>query len=339
MTQQDVPKTNGKLSVIASMAEKFGMEAPAFEATLRATIFPPKGTREEFAAFLLVCSNYSLNPLTKEIYAFPKQGGGIVPVVSIDGWMNMINSHAAFDGMEFSEQHEQGELVSTTCIIYRKDRAYPTSVTEYLVECRRPTDPWKMKHRMLRHKAVIQCSRYAFGFAGIYDEDEGMKIAMSEASKQTRSLPLPRITSNRTATVGSGGASQAGWVAPSSWRPPEMKELTADEDAVHAHDPNTGEIIKGEEIWDEISNEEGDDVKDAPKAGATETLVKEGRRVAKDGGSEILKEWLDRLNAPDFNRISGYVDDLIDEARKADIHAPADPPKIKLSEAAKKTLK
>ncbi|MBX5154601.1 hypothetical protein HJB78_27190 [Rhizobium lentis] len=34
-----------------------------------------------------------------------------------------------------------------------------------------------MKHRMLRHKAMIQASRYAFGFSGIYDEDEGSKIA------------------------------------------------------------------------------------------------------------------------------------------------------------------
>lgn len=30
---------------------------------------------------------------------------------------------------------------------------------------------------MLRHKAMIQAARYAFGFSGIYDEDEGSKIA------------------------------------------------------------------------------------------------------------------------------------------------------------------
>ena len=50
-------------------------------------------------------------------------------------------------------------------------------MTEYYSECVRSTDPWKMKHRMLRHKALIQAARYAFGFSGIYDEDEGAKIA------------------------------------------------------------------------------------------------------------------------------------------------------------------
>lgn len=29
---------------------------------------------------------------------------------------------------------------------------------------------------MLRHKALIQCARVAFGFSGIYDEDEARRI-------------------------------------------------------------------------------------------------------------------------------------------------------------------
>ena len=50
-------------------------------------------------------------------------------------------------------------------------------MTEYLKECIRDTEPWRMKNRMLRHKALIQCARYAFGFSGIYDEEEGQVIA------------------------------------------------------------------------------------------------------------------------------------------------------------------
>ncbi len=91
-----------------------------------------------------------------------------------------MNSHPQMDGMEFEENiNEAGELVSIKCTIYRKDRKHPIAVTEYLTECVRATDPWKMKHRMLRHKAAIQCARYAFGFAGIYDEDEGAIIAQA----------------------------------------------------------------------------------------------------------------------------------------------------------------
>ncbi|WP_199086109.1 RecT family recombinase [Bosea sp. ASV33] len=154
------------------------MEAAAFEATLRGTVFPASGTREEFAAFVLVAKEYRLNPLLREIYAFPKKGGGIVPIVGIDGWLNLINGHAQFDGMEF-DQHddEKGALVAVTCRIYRKDRSHPTVVTEYLDECIRGTEPWKMKRRMLRHKAAMQGARYAFGFSGIYDEDEAADIA------------------------------------------------------------------------------------------------------------------------------------------------------------------
>jgi phage recombination protein Bet len=169
-------------SVLVDMSTRFGMEPAAFEATVRATCMKPDKngkvpTREEFAAFLLVAKEYKLNPLTKEIYAFPAKGGGIVPIVSLDGWANLINSHPAMDGLTFELQHgEDGVLISCTCRIYRKDRSHPIEVTEYLSECFRDTEPWRMRHRMLRHKSLIQCARYAFGFSGIYDEDEGERI-------------------------------------------------------------------------------------------------------------------------------------------------------------------
>ncbi|MCL6229905.1 recombinase RecT [Bartonella bilalgolemii] len=37
---------------------------------------------------------------------------------------------------------------------------------------------------MLRHKAVIQCARYAFGFSGIYDEDEAERINQGASSQR-----------------------------------------------------------------------------------------------------------------------------------------------------------
>ena len=178
-------------SITMDMADRYGMDHVAFERTLRATVFPANAPPEEFAAFLLVAKEYRLNPVTKEIYAFPKRGGGIVPVVSIDGWMNLINSNPQFDGMEFEDIHEDGKLHAIKCTIYRKDRSHPVSVTEYLDECYRPTDPWKMKHRMLRHKAAIQCARYAFSLSGIYDEDEGEKIAQSAPLRLTPPVPPP----------------------------------------------------------------------------------------------------------------------------------------------------
>lgn len=171
-------------SVIGSMAERFGMDRRAFEQTLMATVMPADRNgnhpaQEQVAAFLLVAKKYSLNPFTKEIYAFPGKGGGIQPIVSIDGWMKIINDHPDFDGMDFEDHAgEGGKLVSITCRMHRKTRAHPVEVTEYMSECVRATEPWqKWPARMLRHKAAIQAARYAFGFSGIMDPDEAERMA------------------------------------------------------------------------------------------------------------------------------------------------------------------
>jgi phage recombination protein Bet len=148
---------------------------------------------------LIVSNQYKLNPWTKEIYAFPDKKNGIIPVVSVDGWARIINSHDSFDGMEFRFSENMVSMPGalspapewTECLIYRKDRAHPTVIREYLDEVYRapfkPKDggyvvngPWQTHpKRFLRHKTMIQCSRMAFGFGGIYDADEADRIIES----------------------------------------------------------------------------------------------------------------------------------------------------------------
>lgn len=162
-------------SIINDMAQRFGMDKRAFELTIKQTCMPSKVevSNEQFVAFLLVAKQYNLNPITKEIFAFPARGGGIQPVVSVDGWCNIINSHPQLDGFEFEDKIQDGKIVSITCRMYRKDRAKPVETTEYMIECDRPTDTWKKwPARMLRHKSLIQAARYSFGFSGIVDQDE-----------------------------------------------------------------------------------------------------------------------------------------------------------------------
>lgn len=190
--------------VIAGLATHYGMNKEAFVQTMRATIMPNGGgnvSNEQIAAFCLVAKEHKLNPFTKEIFAFPGRNGGIQPVVSVDGWMKLINSHPQFDGMAFLDQvSADGQLVSVTCKMYRKDRAHPVEVTEYMAECRRNTDTWKQwPARMLRHKAAIQASRYAFGFAGIMEPDEAER--MHDASEQVAAevVPEARIPDERKA--------------------------------------------------------------------------------------------------------------------------------------------
>lgn len=184
-----LPTVTTKPSLVARFAQRFGVDPQKMLTTLKATAFKQpvdkqtgeiiEVTNEEMMALLVVADQYGLNPFTKEIYAFrDRKRGGIVPIVGVDGWARIINEHPQFDGMEFSFTVDTDrKLESCECTIYRKDRAHPLKVREFLRECRRDTDAWNgMPSRMMRHRAMIQCARVAFGFVGIYDEEEGRTI-------------------------------------------------------------------------------------------------------------------------------------------------------------------
>ena len=168
--------------LIQRMAERYGVDEQKLFHTLKSTAFRVQDgapTNEQMMALMVVSDQYKLNPFLKEIYAFPSQTG-IVPVVGVDGWARIINEHPQFDGMDFEQDGE-----SCTCRMYRKDRGHPVSVTEYMSECSRNTQPWKSHpRRMLRHKAMIQCARMAFSFAGIYDPDEAERISEAQQARQ-----------------------------------------------------------------------------------------------------------------------------------------------------------
>lgn len=165
-----------KPNVLVTMADAYGLAPEDFKRTIMATVMPGNVRDEHFMAFLMVANEYNLNPLTREIYAFPSKGG-VQAIVSVDGWCKLMNSHPQFDGLEFNDIREDGKLVAVECRIYRKDRSHSTSATEYLEECKQATQPWtKWPARMLRHKAMIQAARYSFGFAGIIDPDEADRM-------------------------------------------------------------------------------------------------------------------------------------------------------------------
>lgn len=188
--------------LVTQMASTQGMEAKAYETTVRETCGCSGATNEQFWAFLLVAREYGLNPLVKEIYAFPSKAGGVTPIVSIDGWLRMANDHEAFDGLTFEDKLDaNGNLVAITARVHRKDRAHPSEVTEYLAECKRNTDPWKQwPARMLRHKAAIQAIRYGLGFSGIADPDEGERM-LPPSPQQTVKVSQPKLQKPQAAVA------------------------------------------------------------------------------------------------------------------------------------------
>ena len=176
-------------SLLVKLAQKFNVEPNKMLATLKATAFKGDVSNEQMIALLIVADQYRLNPWTREIYAFPDRQNGIVPAVGVDGWSRIINEHPQFDGMSFRQEDD-----SCTCTIYRKDRGHPVEVTEYMAECRRDTPPWRTHpRRMLRHKSMIQCARLAFGFVGVYDQDEAERMVERDVTPES-DIHVPKVS-------------------------------------------------------------------------------------------------------------------------------------------------
>mgnify|MGYP003149856584 CR=1 FL=1 len=167
-------------SITDRVATRYGMTATALQQTLTKTIFPKSSaTNEQVAALLIVADQYDLNPFTKEIYAFP-QGGGIVPIVGVDGWYKLLHRDKELSGVQvtFAYVGETDKLYSSTARIHKKGWEHPVEVTELMKECERNTPAWKNQpHRMLRHRALAQCIRIACGLSGIYMEEEAVNWA------------------------------------------------------------------------------------------------------------------------------------------------------------------
>jgi phage recombination protein Bet len=208
-TQVATLPTQQQPSLIQKFAGRYSVEPTKLLAALKATAFHQPNaevTNEQMISLLVVADQYKLNPFTRELFAFPDRNkGGIVPIVSVDGWSRIINEHPGFAGIEFEYGPEaegakfKGASAWIDCIIHRSDRMTPTRVRERMVECYRDTGPWNSHPgRMLRHKAMIQAARVAFGFAGIYDEDEGKRIIEGEAVRDEPSTAIASINATVT---------------------------------------------------------------------------------------------------------------------------------------------
>jgi len=161
-------------SLAVALAEKYEMKTEAFLETVKKTVMPSQNvSNEHLAAFLMVAKEHDLNPMTEQIHAFPSKGG-VKAMIGVDGYIALANRHPQMDGMQtILNRDTDGKVYSATCTIHRKDREHPTVIEEDLAECRRDTIPWKQHpNRMLRHKAIMQCVRVAFGGANLTDEDE-----------------------------------------------------------------------------------------------------------------------------------------------------------------------
>lgn len=233
-----------RVSLVARIADRFGVDPAKMIQALKATAFRTEKpvTDEQLMSLLIVADQYKLNPFTKELFAYADKGG-IVPVVSVDGWARIINEHPALDGLDFEYHGPDDMPAAITCVIWRKDRTKPMRITEYMVECKRGSAPWSSHpRRMLRHKSLIQCARLAFGFAGIYDEDEARRIVGTpEREREPQAIP-----SRVVAALGSRPAA-APIVVPAAASPeyamPPAVALPATDASPMAESPYAGKTL------------------------------------------------------------------------------------------------
>lgn len=241
-------------NALEAMAHRLEVSPEELKATLVKTVFKDCRSESEFLALIVVSNEYGLNPLTKEIYAFPAKGGGVVPMVSVDGWNRIMNDHPSFDGIEFDyHMDDKGNVDAIESVIYRKDRSRPTKTMEFMVECKRETDPWKKSpRRMLRHRALMQGARIAFGFGGI--AVEGDEDAIDGGVIQSTSLPnnktLGEELDDEIPAFDKGG---------------EEEVVNPETGEILPTDPVTGMTEVSEDVARELDRQSGDQAEDEPE--------------------------------------------------------------------------
>ena len=196
--------------LVARFAERYGFREDELLNTLAQTAFRQQNdsvpTREQLLSLLSVADSYGLNPFIRQVWALSDRKGGVLPVISVDGWVSIMNSYPQSDGMEFSYPDE---LITfdedmkachpwMECVIHRKDREHAIRVREYLDELYRPAvikngkkypGPWQTcPKRMLRHKSQIQAIRIAYGLSGLFESDEVERLLETQMGETVPDL-------------------------------------------------------------------------------------------------------------------------------------------------------
>lgn len=218
-------------SLLADFAKANGLDATTMGTTLVHTIFPSgkKPTMSQVYALLLVAKKYSLDPWTKQIYAFPDKGGGIIPIISVDGWFHMMNENPSADGCQTEYvTDDKGRVIGCKATLWRKDRTHPITVTEFIDECSTGSGPWnKSPKRMIRHRAICQGIRVAFGISGVYTPDEAEEIRDAQYTVHTSAS---EASGSSVAAINEAIAQRAGSADKSQQEATQEPTIEVDED-------------------------------------------------------------------------------------------------------------
>jgi phage recombination protein Bet len=190
-------KVHETKTLTAHFADAYGIPQNQVADVVKATCFKgqaaQRATNAQMMMFLSVAKMYGLNPFMREIFAFPDKNNGITPIVGVDGFIALAMKNTRYIGHDYvyaeklvsmpGTKDGQGKQIPEwiECHVLVRSSEGPRTVKarEYFDECYNPSaGPWNSHpRRQLRHKATIQALRLAIGLHGIYDEDEGERIA------------------------------------------------------------------------------------------------------------------------------------------------------------------
>lgn len=302
------------MTALESLAARLDVSPKALQNTLVNTVF--KGCSEaEFIALVIVANTYNLNPLLREIYAFPKKGGGIQAIVGYDGWIRIANSHPQYDGFEtIHVEDKDGNIRAAEGILYRKDRARPTKKLIYLKEFKRNTEPWNNSpSHMLDVRCFCQTVRLALGIPLGVEGIDDVEAGLTTTSRDGGVISMPSRDSFRAesgpAIEDQSGTEAGVQIGHDDQREPvtDSRGMTeVDEDTARAldaayddYDPSTGEVL------DHAPLEQAEDQR--PAWWAKVESIRKGITAAKN--KQHIKEFDD-----EYVKIRvGLPDDVIEE--------------------------
>jgi len=182
-------KSVRKDPVLSAAAKAIGMRANELEAWLAS--YPNLSINTRTITLQLI-TQHRLDPKADEIDLVQYEASQWQALITVNGWAKLINAQPAFCGIEFAESKEHDGAIPRwmSCTIYRTDRVKPITVKEYLVELKTEHPCWQvMPRRMLRHRAMQQCARLAFGIT--VPECKNPAVVVAKSNQTTQSLTPP----------------------------------------------------------------------------------------------------------------------------------------------------
>ncbi len=212
LTDPSAPAVKRRAS--QELAQFIGMDAGAMIDVIRAQCFRPKNneviTDAQVAAFISIAVEMKVNPLLPGmLYAFPIQGGGIVPMMGPDGVFKKLSENPNVEGWEVTVFPEDQTKPPTHAVakLWRKGIERPLTYTAVLSEWKMNANPnWASRPRhMLTIRALKQVARQVIH--GIpFDEDERQMMQEIDVTPPGETPKREQAPAKATPTTGAAGA-------------------------------------------------------------------------------------------------------------------------------------